>query len=358
MMKKLVLATAISMSLLALSATAAETTKLSTFFAEDGRVTTEQTYPTIETQRQMVKTQEAVGLNTFLHYRELTPTDKQDVVRMNRDTYYSRAVINVSKGATITLPEIEKGKYMSLEVITEDHRIQPMQYGAGTYNLTTHKGDYVYVIIRTDATWSEAEVRKVQDKMVINSRSDTEFVTDTVNEAVFDKVENGLKAQVPALFAKHGSSDGITFGAFTAPTDNSKELFNKTSYAVGAALGWGGAQLVDNLYEVSGKPYPADVCHQATFKDPKNKGFMSVTVYDKFGFMFNDKANINTETAVWNDDGTMTISFGCGENAINNIPTVEGNKTGVFSLAFRHYIPSDAVRNEGYRLLPFVQPVK
>ena len=42
---------------------------------------------------------------------------------------------------------------------------------------------------------------------------------------------------------------------FTAPTDDSKELFAKKKYAIGAAIGWGGAQLVDNVYEVSGN-YP------------------------------------------------------------------------------------------------------
>jgi uncharacterized membrane protein len=86
------------------------------------------------------------------------------------------------------------------------------------------------------------------------------------------------------------------------------------------AIGWGGAQMQDNIYEVSGN-YPANKCHQATFEDPKNKAFWSFTVYDKKGFMFNDLASLNSNTAMVNTDGTYTISFGCGNDAINNIKT-------------------------------------
>nr|WP_283104507.1 hypothetical protein [Shewanella olleyana] len=45
---------------------------------------------------------------------------------MNRDTYYSLAVVDVSKGASITIPRLPEGKYVSVQPVTEDHRIQPM----------------------------------------------------------------------------------------------------------------------------------------------------------------------------------------------------------------------------------------
>ena len=46
-----------------------------------------------------------VGMNTFFHF----PTgafdlDNQTVVRMNRDTYYSGAIIDTTQGATVTIP--------------------------------------------------------------------------------------------------------------------------------------------------------------------------------------------------------------------------------------------------------------
>ncbi|MFA0070131.1 hypothetical protein AB4344_20300, partial [Vibrio breoganii] len=121
----------------------------------------------------------------------------------NRDTYYSMAVVNVSKGATITLPDIPEGKYMSMEVITEDHRIQPMQYGSGTFDLSTHSGDHVYVIVRTDATFTKDEVHKIQDQMSIDAKADSEFAIQ-VDEKSFEDVEGNLKMEMPKLLKRDG----------------------------------------------------------------------------------------------------------------------------------------------------------
>ncbi|HDM8227595.1 TPA: DUF1214 domain-containing protein [Vibrio campbellii] len=348
-MKKIAISVAAGLSLLSLPTFSAEVTTLSDYFDQDGIITTSENYPTLESARQFVKNQEVVGVNNFRHKRELTPLDEQDVVRMNRDTYYSLAVIDVSKGATISLPEIPKGKYMSIQGVTEDHRILPMQYGSGTFELSTTKGDHLYVIVRLDSTFTKNEAHAIQDKMVITAQSDKEFTAEQVNKASFEQTENALKAQMPAIFKREGASALV--GMFTAPNDASKELFTKQKYAVGAAVGWGGAQMVDNIYEVSGN-YPTDKCYQATFEDPQDQAFWSVTVYNKQGFMFNDVANISSNTAERNADGTYTVSFGCGSDALNNLETE--NKSNEFNLAFRHYIPSQKVK-DGYRILPFVK---
>ena len=61
---------------------------LTDFFSPQGLTVTSASYPTVETSHQMLKSQDLVGVNKFLHKRQLTPTDEQPVVRMNRDTYY------------------------------------------------------------------------------------------------------------------------------------------------------------------------------------------------------------------------------------------------------------------------------
>ncbi|WP_023602735.1 DUF1214 domain-containing protein [Aliivibrio logei] len=323
---------------------------LNEFFATDGAVVTAEMYPTYETSHQILKNQDLVGINKFLHKRELTPTDEQPVVRMNRDTYYSMAVVDVSKGATVTMPELPAGKYMSVQPITEDHRIQPMYYGAGTFELSTHTGKHLYLVIRLDATFTEKEAAMYQDQMQINAKSAEPFTSESVNQASFKQVEDALKAKMPMINERDGS-DALT-GMFTDIDDESNTLFTQEKYEVGAAIGWGGAQMIDNIYEVSGN-YPADTCYQATFEDPKNKAFWSITVYDKSGFMFNDVANVSSNTATVNKDGTYTVSFGCGADAPNNIQTA--NDSGVFNLGIRHYQPSDRVRVDGYRILPTVK---
>lgn len=326
---------------------------LGDFFSPEGLTVTSASYPTNETSRQSLKNQDLVGVNKFLHKRKLTPTNEQPVVRMNRDTYYSTAVVDVSKGATVTMPQVPEGKYISVQPVTEDHRIQPMSYGPGTFELTTHTGSYLYLIVRLDATFTEAEAAKYQDQMVIDAKSDKQFKAESVNQESFKSVEDALKSQMPAITKRDGK-DALV-GMFTSPTDESNKLFTQEKYEVGAAIGWGGAQIVDNIYEVSGN-YPADTCHQATFQDPKNKAFWSITVYDKAGFMFNDLANVSSNTATSSADGTYTVSFGCEEDAPNNLEIA--NDSGVFTLGIRHYLPSELVSVDGFRILPTVTAVK
>ncbi len=322
------------------------------FFITEGKVVTSATYPTDETSRQILKIQDVVGVNEFLHKRQLTPTDIQPVVRMNRDTYYSTVVVDVSKGASVTMPEIPVGKYISVQAVTEDHRIQAMKYRPGKYDLTTHTGTHVYLIIRLDATLSEAEVKEIQDKMHVEANSNKTFAAAPVNKESFTEVEDALRAKIP-LIAKRDGVYGMK-GMFTDPRDESGKEFTDEKYQVGAAIGWGGAQMIDNIYELS-RNYTTDSCYQLTFEDPKNIAFWSITVYNEKGFMFNDLANYSSNNAEINEDGTYTVSFGCGKDAPNNLEIA--NPSDVFNIAVRHYRPSKRVFEDDYRLVPLMKVV-
>ena len=334
------------------SATTETVTTEDAFFDPNGRIVTPETYPTDETSRQFLKSQSLVGVNKFEHKRQLTPTDRQPVVRMNRDTYYSMTVVDVSEGASITMPEIPEGKYMSVQPVTEDHRIQTMKYGSGTFELRTHTGSHLYLIIRLDATFTEEEVKEIQDQMSISANSDKLFATLPVNKESFAAAEEALKAKMPSIIKRDGVN-ALT-GMFTDPRDESNKLFTEEKYQVGPAIGWGGAQIVDNIYEISGN-YPTDGCYQMTFEDPENTAFWSITVYDEKGFMFNDLANYSSNNAQVNEDGTYTLSFGCGEDAINNLEV--SNPSNVFNIAVRHYQPSKRVLEDDYRLVPLMKAV-
>ena len=324
----------------------------SDFYSTNGKIVTPETYPRNETSRQILKIQDLVGVNKFMHKRQLTPTDNQPVVRMNRDTYYSMAVVDVSKGASVTMPEIPDGKYMSIQSVTEDHRIQAMKYGSGKFDLTTHTGTHLYLIIRLDVTLSEKEVKDIQDKMSIEANSNEKYTIAPINQESFTEVENALKAKAYSIAKR----DGINAmkGMFTDPQDTSGKEFTDEKYQVAAAIGWGGAQMIDNIYEISGN-YSTDSCYQMTFEDPKNIAFWSITVYDAQGFMFNDLANYSSNTAKMNDDGTYTLSFGCDKTAPNNLNIT--NSSNVFNIAVRHYQPSKRVLNDNYRLVPMMQTV-
>ena len=63
-------------------------------------------------------------VGTRIHQRGVNRIDhNQTVVRMNRDTFYSGAIVDISKGATLTIPETH-GRYVSVMVVNEDHYLK------------------------------------------------------------------------------------------------------------------------------------------------------------------------------------------------------------------------------------------
>ena len=324
------------------------------FFSANGTAVTKALYPRAETARQILEAQSIVGVNKILHMPTLTPTDNQPVVRMNRDAYYSKAVVNVSEGATITLPDVPEGSYMSMQPVTEDHRPQPMSYGPGTYELATHTGSHLIVIIRLDSNFSPEQVRKYQRNILITAGSDKPFYTEQYEQSSFYQVEKQLKADLVSLVKKEGPI-ALPTSLFSSPTDETRGIYSPEKNQVAAAIGWGGALAKDNIYETS-PSFPATGCYQLTFEDPKNKHFWSITVYNKAGFMFSDTANVNSYHAKAHADGTYTVSLGCGQQYPNNIPVQ--NDSGVFGITVRHYGPSERVLKDGYRLVPQLKKVE
>jgi len=77
------------------------------------------------------KMYDMVGLSNWIHLRMPTPIDQQSVIRMNRDTLYSSAVLDLSEPATVILPETG-GRYQSLHIINQDHysfaKVKPGRY--------------------------------------------------------------------------------------------------------------------------------------------------------------------------------------------------------------------------------------
>jgi hypothetical protein len=283
--------------------------------------------------------QKAGGINTFFEMPvpSSIPED-QFVVRMNRDTYYSVSVIDMSSdNIYVTIPKTDQ--YVSLQVVDENHETQPMIYGSGRHKISA-KTTHAFVIVRA----LEDAARR---NLVIEAGSAKPFKVLEWEMESFHAVD------------KAGNID------FSDGYDQSKAFSNsesgQTPYMnyVGAAGGWGGAMVQDNIYQTS--PYfDADGCYEMTFVDPEDKSFWSATVYNADGRMFNDVANISSEmNPVKNDDGTYTLRFGC-EGQPNNIPIVEGNTTGKFNVLMRHYGPSKQVSNDedGYNATKAIHQVK
>src|SRR5262245_44356948 len=76
------------------------------------------------------------GFGKFHHLRELAPVDNQLVIRQNRDTLYSAGVFDLDAGdVKITMPDAGS-RFMSMQVISEDHYTTAVNYRPGVYKLT------------------------------------------------------------------------------------------------------------------------------------------------------------------------------------------------------------------------------
>jgi len=265
--------------------------------------------------------------------------EKQFVVRMNRDTYYSFAIVDLSGGEVYVNIPTEAEKYVSIQIVDENHETQPMLYGSGRHKITA-KTPHAFVIVRA----LEDDVRR---NLTVEASSPKPFEVKEWDMESFYKIDS---------IGNVDFSDGYDQSkAFGSPESGQTAYMNY----VGCAGGWGGAMVVDNIYQTS-QSFDINGCYEMTFTDPEDKYFWSATVYNVDGRMFNDVANISSEMdPVRNADGTITLRFGC-DGQPNNIPIREGNTTGKFNIAMRHYGPSAMVSNgeEGYNAIEFIRKVE
>jgi hypothetical protein len=128
------------------------------------------------------------------------------------------------------------------------------------------------------------------------------------------------------------------------------------SHLLGAAYGWGG--LPDNaaIYKNAvPKNNDGKTPYVLTVKNVPVDWFWSITVYGKDGFMIKNDQNAysyNNKTAKKNPDGSITIHFGAGSDALNNLPITPG-----WSYIVRMYQPHQEII-DGSWVFPAAQPVK
>ncbi|HBD35889.1 MAG TPA: carboxylesterase, partial [Cupriavidus sp.] len=117
------------------------------------------------------------GVGKLQHRREPASIDDQAVIRLNRDTLYSSGVFDLDAGpVTITMPDPGK-RFMSLQVISEDHYVPNVFYGAGTHTLTRENVGtrYVAAAIRTLVNPNDSndlkQVHGLQDAIKVSQKA-------------------------------------------------------------------------------------------------------------------------------------------------------------------------------------------
>jgi len=289
------------------------------------------------------------GLGRFVHFRELSPLDNQLVVRQNRDTLYSPVLFDLDAGpVTVTLPDAGD-RFMSMQVITEDHYVPEVIYTAGSHTFTGEDIGTRYValplriLVNPNDPADLDAVHALQDAVTVQQDSLGSFEIPDWDPVSQKQVREGLIA----LFATLPDSKGM-FGP-----EGEVEPVRRL---IGAAAAWGGNPEKDALYLTVNPPQnDGTTVHRLTVPDVPVDGFWSVTVYNKDGYFTENPQNaysLNNIVAAKESDGSVEIQFGgCDGSRANCLPITPG-----WNYLVRLYRPRAEVL-DGSWTFPQAQPV-
>lgn len=311
------------------------------------------TFVRAETDRTMkAYVEQAGGVGKFLHIRQPVPLDKQDVIRMNRDTLYSLAVFDLTNSVKIELPKGD-GRFMSALIINQDHSMLPVEYAPAEIELTQDLMGtrYAIVILRTFVDSNNpddiAAANNLQDEVEVVQEAPGTF---EVPDWDLEQLEK-LRTAINVLAATKTDTTGF-FG------DKSK--LDPIDHLLGTAFGWGGNPSDAAVY-ISGavEQNDGEIPHAMTIGEEiplVENGFASITFYNAEGYMEPNDAgvnSINNVTAVRNEDGTVTINAGgCGGEKVNCVPITPG-----WNYIVRLYRPSEQIISGDFKF-PEFEPAK
>ena len=273
-----------------------------------------------ETHRMMRDLQkEAGGVDRFLHNRAPAAIDRQTVIRLNRDTLYSFAVLDISEGATFSIPE-HGDRYLSAMVVNERHYVDAIFHEAGEHTLTEAQFGTPYVVLAVRILVDPAdpadvsEVGALQDRIALHSGSATPFAMPDYDTVSLDETRQALLA-----LARNLRGFDRMFG--------SEDEVDPVRHLIGTAAGWGGLPSSEASY-IGVDPRLPVGRYELTVGEVPVDGFWSISVYNADGFFEpNDREayTINDITGVRNDDGTITVRFGDHPEGVPNVlPITEG----------------------------------
>lgn len=283
-----------------------------------------------ETHRMMHDLQNnAGGVNRFAHNREPADVDNQVVIRLNRDTLYSFAVVDLDAGATLTLPEAGD-RYVSVMVVNEHHHINTILHGAGEHALTADAMGSRYVVLAARILVDPADpadvatVAALQDRIVLESGSAVPFTMPDYDETTLNETRDALLA-----LARNMTGFDRMFGT--------RDEVDPVRHLIGTAAGWGGLPTSEAHYVGVDPRLPVGQ-YELTVGDVPVDGFWSISVYNAAGFFEpNDRGayTVNNITGARNDDGSVTVRFGdYPEGTPNALPITEG-----WNYLVRMYLP-------------------
>ncbi len=258
-------------------------------------------------------------LNTFAHGRKVVGIDARSSKRLNRDTLYSVAIVDISQGASVVLPDAGD-RYMSVQVVNEDGFTNNIFHGAGRHKLSLKEfhTDHVWLLVRTlvvDSVPGDLRAaHKLQDKIAIVSGSKKSYT-----HTQYDPVS---MAAIKELLLELGK--GISDNSKAAGT---REQVDPIKQLLLSAYGFGTLPETESLLLTVEPQLPIDQGYVLHIKNVPVDGFWSLAMYNGDGYFEKNQYNVygfSNKTAAKNADGSITLHLGGDPNSINYIPITEG----------------------------------
>ncbi|NRB70744.1 MAG: DUF1214 domain-containing protein [Xanthomonadales bacterium] len=301
--------------------------------ASAGQTVTVDNFVRAETDRTLARYVEQGAFGRFVHIRQPTPIDAQDVIRMNRDTLYSAGVFDLSSPVTIEKPA-SPDRFQSMMLVNQNHSILPAVHEGGTFVYTREDigTRYLFVIIRTFMDASDPEdirlANALQDQVTASQASVGSFDVPDWDAVSLARVRDAIN-----VLASTKTDISGFFGQ--------QDQLNPIDHLLGAAYGWGGNPREAAMY-INVVPEKNDglTPYTLTVGEVPVDGFWSVTVYNAAGYMERNPQQayaFNDVTAAHNEDGTITLHFGGDPSLPNYLPITPG-----WNYIVRLYQPQEA----------------
>jgi len=298
-------------------------------------------YVVAETDWYFSAQQARAPVNTFTH-NDPVSIDNQDVIRSNRDVMYSLAIVDISEGATLTVPE--RDAFQIIHVMDENHLSHFVIRSGESKTITPDDvtlGNHVYLLARTKITDDMEESLAAQRALEISANSANPYESKGFSE---DEVV-AFREKLVADFIR-GDVVIIEHKSFGETMDDVEPV----SYVYAAAVGWGGLPAHTAQYLAAVKNQGATNCQKWTVPKPdlqwEQGGFFSLTTYDSEGWIVEDNFYID-HNRMQDDGDSYTMYLNCPDQAANVI--VQEDWTGIV----RFYLP----RNEE-QMIEFIDVVR
>ena len=192
------------------------------------------------------------GVGVFMHNKKGADPKDRTIVRINFDTLYSFAIVDLTQDATLTMPETN-GRYQSAWTISEDAYYPGAFTTPGEHKITQEwigGARYAVIVIRTQAnTRDPADVAKVnalQEQLKLTQK----------DKGFFAPVNHWDQKEVSAMGAKYMK---IANKMSTSKMFGKKGEISLKDHNAGVAFGWGGFTPDQAVYP---QYFPKTVAHQ------------------------------------------------------------------------------------------------